>query len=618
MRGYMGRILHVDLDELKSQVWEFPSEVAGLLIGGKGLGIKLLEEMVPPGINPLGPENALIYVTGPLTGTPAPAMRGAVVTLSPLTGMFNDSYFGGHFSQELKYAGYDAVIFTGRAERPTGVRIDDHQVEFFDAAEMWGADTRETYQLVKDHLGDPSYRISCIGPAGENQVLYALVDAEPHRQAGRAGAGAVMGSKNLKAVAVRGTGSIAVEDPRGFRRACLKAMQEIRESEDSRELSLLSTASLVPFSNEYGFFPTRNFQEGRYQKHQGLLAERQDHQIWLRHQACAGCPIHCSKMGRVRGGAYAGLVSDNVEYETLGLLGGNLDLHDVRALAAFNRLADDLGLDTISLGAVLSFSVEAAEKGLISSGDLGGIRPRFGEVEGLMELARMIARREGLGDLLADGVWRAQKELGPQAEELAQHIQRLETPAWGPRGSYAMGLSYLTGDRGGCHQRGFPIAYEVAGEWEGRGLTDGSHLEDKALITVSEQDTVAALYCLIICDFGRSGISQETYLDLYRGATGIELSSEDLSAVGRRIWCLTREFNLAQGWTQDRAEMPPRFRTPLPQGIMAGHKFSRRDEEVLLAEYNQLRGWDEGGVPTRQTAESLQIPYLREMRVSGS
>ena len=614
VKGYTGKILQIDLTETTSREYDLPEEVARSVVGGKGLGIKLLTELVAPGTEPLSPENAIMYVTGPLTGTSAPSMRGAVVTLSPLTGMFNDSYFGGHFNQELKYAGFDAVIFTGRAEAPTFVSIEDGTVRFHDASKVWGKDTYETYDMVKEALGDSSYRVSCIGPAGENLIRFALVDGEPHRQAGRCGAGAVMGSKNLKAVAVRGTRAVRVTDADAYREAWATACREIAESDDSQELAEFSTASLLPFSNEYGLFPTRNFTDGHYEKGEKLTAEYHDREVWMRDWACAACPIHCGKMGQVRTGKFAGIICDNVEYETLGLLGGNLDIDDVKDLSYFNQVADKLGLDTISLGAVLSFTVEACDRGLIDAADLGGVTPAFGDTESLVKVAEMIAHREGLGAVLADGVERAAEAIGGEARELAIHIQGLETPAWGPRGSYAMGLAYLTGDRGGCHQRGFPIDYEVDGEWDGKSLADGHHREDRAGVTIWEQNNLAALYSLTICEFGRSGISTPTYVDLLSSATGFDFTEEEFYQAGERIWNMIRQFNLSQGWTQERAVMPPRFREELPNGVLSGHAFLEGDEAALLAEYNAARGWDENGVPTGAKLAELDLPTVKVLK----
>ncbi|MEW6524318.1 MAG: aldehyde ferredoxin oxidoreductase family protein [Bacillota bacterium] len=613
--GYMGKILVVDLTRQRSQCHDLPGDIAAQVLGGKGLGAKLLAELVPTGANPLGAENALVYATGPLTGTNAPSMRGCVVTLSPLTGMFNDSYFGGHFSQELKYVGYDALVITGRAPEPVFLSINDGEAGFHPAGEIWGKDTYETYDLVRSRLNDSSYRISCIGPAGEHMVKFALVDCDPHRQAGRCGAGAVMGSKNLKAVAVRGSHPVRVKDPEAFKIAQARACAELRASQATQDLAEFSTVSVMPFSNEYGFFPVRNFTGGQYERAAELFADQHHRDVWMRHWACAGCPIHCGKMGMIRKGKYRGTICDNVEYETVGLLGGNLDISDVSALSYFNQVADRLGLDTISLGAVLSFVVEAYNRGMLSSTALEGLRPAFGALDSLLALTQLIARRQGIGHVLADGVRSAAEHIGQGSSEFAAHIQGLETPAWGPRGSYGMGLAYLTGDRGGCHQRGFPIGYETAGQWEGRQLADGHHLEDRAQVTIWEQNYLAALYSLTICEFGRSGISTSTYLDLLLAATGIRLTDAEFFRAGERIWNAIRMFNLEQGWSQDRAAMPDRFREPLPQGIMKGHRFRPGDEGQLLREYNQARGWDETGRPTEETIRRLGLPDLQARRI---
>lgn len=611
MKAYMGKVLFVDLTSKAAYEQDIPEELCYKLIGGKGFGIKLLSDILPPGTDALDPANPLIYVTGPLTGTLAPSMRGCLVSKSPLTGMFDDSYFGGHFSQELKYTGHDAVVITGKSEKPTYVVIDNDDVTFRDAGHLWGRDTYETYDLIKQELGDKTFRISCIGPAGEKLVKFALVDCEPHRHAGRGGLGAVFGSKNLKAVAVKGTKGIEVKDPEGFLDAVARACREIEESTATQELAELSSVSLFPFSNEFGFFPVRNFSDGTYDRSESIDANAHASRLWMRHWACAGCPIHCGKISVIKRGPYMGTICDNVEYESVGLLGGNLDISNVEALSFLNQTCDKLGLDTISTGGVVGFAIEAFQKGIIDETSTGGMRLSFGEHTGILELIREIAFREGIGDLLADGVVHAAECLGETAWSLACAFQGLETPAWGPRGSAGMGLAYVTGDRGGCHQRAFPIAYETSGTSPLGQTADGRSLEGKGKLVSWEQNLLAALYCLTICEFGRSGITTETYLRLLASATGIELDAGGFLEVGERVWNLIRLFNIREGWTQEwAARIPHKFKDPLPSGLMKGHRLTDEDMTSLLAQYNEARGWDAQGRPQKATVERLGINVL--------
>lgn len=602
--SYAGKVLRIDLTNKRHSSFALPQWAKEDLIGGKGFGIKMLLECIGDrAIHPYDPEAPLMYVSGPLTGTVAPAMRGCVVCKSPLTGMFNDSYFGGHFAQEMKYAGYDAIIITGRAEKPSYIVISDEDVEIRTAEDLWGLDTYETYQWLRKTLRGDNYRISCIGPAGENLVRYAVVDCEPHRQAGRCGAGAVMGSKKLKAVAIKGSGSLRVADPDGFIGAVRESTREIMESTSSQALASSSSLSLLDFSNSYGFFPVKNFSDGWYEKSEQIDVGSQS-RLWVRHQGCAGCPIHCCKMVYLRDGQ----VCDNVEYETTGLLGGNLEISDPHHLAQFNELADRLGLDTISLGGVLGFTAEALKEGLLTSEELKEKKVAFGEAGGFMDLAKDIARRQGIGDLLAEGLERVSEALGPQSRELACFVQGLETPAWGPRGSAGMGLAYLTGDRGGCHQRAFPIGYETEGNWLGTAVEDGRSTKGKAEIVAWEQNLLAGLYSLVACEFGRSGVSTKSYVKMLNAATGLSYDEKRFLETGERIWNLIRCFNLSQGWSQEsKAKLPARFRQPLPNGIMKGHAFDQETEAFLLREYNAVRGWSVEGEPVSSTRTRLKL-----------
>ncbi len=612
MKGYMGKILFIDLSGLVYWQRELPSQLPQAVIGGKGLGIKLLYDLLPPGTDPLDPANPLIMVSGPLTGTAAPSMRGCLVSKSPANGMFDDSYFGGHFSQEIKYAGYDAVVVTGRASKPVYIVIDDSRVEFKDAAHLWGRDTYYTSDTVKAELGDESFRACCIGPAGENLVRFSLVDCDPHRQAGRGGLGAVFGSKNLKAVAVRGSNGIEIADPEAFLEAVGTANAEIAGSTGTQEFAEFSSISLLPFSNEFGFFPVENFKDGSTSRAESISAAAHESRVWMRHWACAGCPIHCGKMGMIKRGPHAGTVCDNVEYESVGLLGGNLRIHSVENLSFINQTCDKLGLDTISTGGVVGFAIEAFERGLIDSDSTGGLALSFGDHTSILQLIEEIAYRRGLGRILADGVVKAAEALGNGASEFACAIQGLETPAWGPRGSAGMGLAYITGDRGGCHQRGFPIGYETSGSWPRGEMVDGWHVEGKGVLVGWEQNLLAALYSLTICEFGRSGISLDTYRKLLESATGVAMSEKEFLRTGERIWSLIRLFNLREGWSQDSLSMPGRFKEALPSGVMKGHSFSDDDLAAMLADYNAARGWDGDGRPLPGTLAGLGVDALLE------
>ena len=604
--AYANKLLMIDLTCESVDIIPLSEDLKKNYIGGKGFGAKLLFDMLTPGTDPLGPENLLMFMTGPLTGTMAPAMRGCVVTKSPLTGIFLDSYFGGSFSGEIKYAGYDGIIIKGAARKPVYIWIDDDRVEIRGAKGIWGKDALESNRLIKQELGDESIKIANIGQAGENRVRYALISCEYNRQAGRGGVGAVMGSKNLKAIAVRGTKPVTVHDPDGFIRACEKAKEELEQSPDVEAFRQAGTASSVEFANETGLLPHKNYQNGTFSKASNLSEKGQSKHLWLGSNACMGCPIRCSKIGAIRTGKYKGQVTDIVEYESAGLMGSNLDISDIRAVAHLVKLCDCYGLDSMSTGAVIGFAMEACEKGMIDAPQ--GIDLKFGSVDAAEYLIHAIAlRKEGLGELLSTGVKAAAQKIGKGADKIAVHTKGLEIPAWGPRGVSGMGLAYMTADRGGCHQRGFPISYELAGQWEGQAL-DPLSPEGKAVMVAALQNYSAGTDTLVKCDFGSYGILASTYAALFSAATGIQITQDTFMETGERIWNLIRLFNLAEGMDSSKDTLPRRFvEEPLPDGPSKGHRISNKDMAYMKQEYYRTRGWDNSGVPLGKTLMKLRI-----------
>ncbi len=604
MWGYIGKLLVVDLTWRTSRVIPVPQDWIQGFVGGKGFGVRLLTDMIPAKADPLGPDNVLAILTGPLTGTAAPAMRGCVVTKSPLTGMFNDSYFGGEFSPELKYAGYDGVIVRGVSDKPVYVTILDGEVRIDDAGDLWGLDTYQTYKVLKAKLGK-DVRVACIGPAGENRVKFACVDCDPHRQAGRGGSGAVMGSKNLKAFAVRGRGLVRVLDQVKLSEAIAQARQAMRPHPAITELNEMGTVGGVGMAMEFGFFPIRNFGGDGYASTAEVGPPAHAARLWLRNKACFGCPIACGRMAVSRRGRYRGTIGDIVEYETLGMVGANLLVKDLEVLHYLNWLIDGLGLDSITTGACLAYAAEAKEKGLIGQADFP---VSFGDSASVISGVEMIARREGLGNILAEGVAEASRRIEGHDGAFAVHIQGLETPAWDARGSAGLLASYLTGDRGGCHMRGFPVSYELAGKWRGKPVGDPVERAGKAPIAVWEQNQVAALDTLVSCDFTRPAVPIPVYCRMLEAVTGTALSEEEFYEVGERILNASRIFNLREGWTQTtRARLPGRFREPLSFGTAKGNCYTDEDVRLLLRDYNETRGWDAEGRPTPETLARLGL-----------
>jgi aldehyde:ferredoxin oxidoreductase len=605
--GTMGQLLVADLTHRRAWTAPLPSWLKADFVGGKGVGAKLLFDLVPAGADPLGPENVLMFLTGPLTATAAPSMRACVVTKSPLTGIFLDSYFGGRFGPEIKYAGYDGLIILGQAQRPTILWIRDDRVEFRSADGIWGTDALAANEQIKKDLKMPEARVVTIGQAGENQVGFALISCEYNRQAGRGGAGAVMGAKRLKAIAISGTRLVTVNDVPAFAAACDAANADILASETCAALTDSGTSNAVPWSNAVGTLPYRNFYDQVNGMADRLGDEGQRKHLFLGKAACFGCPIRCSQMGAVRTGKYAHTISDIVEYESAALMGSNLAIHDVRAVAHLVKLCDAYGLDSMSTGGVIGFAFEAVQRGIIDPP--AGVKLDFGSVAGTEYLIHAIARQDGaLGRLLGLGVKQAAARLGRNAADFSLHVKGLEMPGWAPRGLPGMGLAYMTADRGACHQRGFMVAYEVGGKpYRGKPV-EPYELALKAEILKEEQDYLAGLDALVKCDFGAFGVTAQSYARLFNAATGRNVDAGFFNLLGERIWNQTRLFNLREGLTADQDRLPRRIvAEPLPGGPHQGRRISKADMAFMLKDYYCQRGWDAMGRPTEEKRLSLGL-----------
>lgn len=609
--SYAGSLLYVDLTRDKIFKETLIEHITKAFIGGKGFVAKLLYDLLQPNLNPFSPENLLIFAAGPLNGTIPPyGNKNIVGTKSPLTGLYMDSYFSGGFGAELKFAGYDALIIKGKATKPVYIFIEDSEVKILDASHIWGKTTYETYDIVKKDIGDASIKVICIGPAGENLVNFACIDADVHRQAGRCGGGAIMGSKNLKAIAVRGSGEIEVINIEKLINLAREFSEVLKKTPDTNSYSTFGTAAAVPFANIEALWPFRNWQNQIYDEAvDEYSGERQKEKVWVKSRSGYGCTMLCEKVAIITSGPYVGKVVHGSEYETVAMLGANCGYSDLNALLQANLLCDLLGLDTISTGAVSSFAMECYENGLLTSEDLGGLDLKFGNFNALHKLIEMIAYRRGIGNILAEGVKRAAQKIGKGAERYAIEIKGLETPAWGVRGAPAMALQYVTVDRGGCHQRGWPIIYEVAGkDPEGRNIERLS-IQGKAACCKWEQDYTSALGSLVQCDLTRYGIDPRYFYEALSFATGYEMNFNTFMKVGERTWNLIRLINLREGLTRDSEEqLPIRFHEePVNSGPAKGHCMNRNELKKMLTEYYDLRGWDEKGKPTREKLSDLEL-----------
>ncbi|MFX1578994.1 MAG: aldehyde ferredoxin oxidoreductase family protein [Promethearchaeota archaeon] len=606
---YAGKIAVVNLSLNKIDEKDISVQERKKFIGGLGLASWMLYKYLKPGIDPLSPDNVIVFMTGPLTGTLAPCNRYVVTTKSPLTGAFLDSYAGGDFGQELKYAGFDGIVLIGRASKPKYLWIQDGIIELLDAAMIWGRDVFETEEILLKEHGRRT-RVAVIGPAGENLVRFANIDSSPHRQAGRGGSGAVLGSKNVKAIAASGSFGVGLKDTRSFLETVRESHKLIEENDILASYRSGGTVSSLMFASEEGLLPTRNFQDGVFEGAEGLSDSANAERIWLRHSACFACTIHCSKIGAIQRGKYAGTECDTIEYESLALLGSNCGNSRLESVAYASIMCDRLGMDTMSTGAVIAFTIEAIEKGIISKDEFPNDGPKYGDVDSQLPIIEMISTRSGIGDLLADGVRLATHKLGTEAEAIGVHVKGLESPAWGPRGIPGMGLALATANCGGSHERAWTVGYEIDGEGpEGESL-ERTALDKKAKVVIWEQDMISALSCLVVCEFPRNALDATVWSKLIQSATGWDVSPEDLFKTGERVWNLGRVLNIREGLNRSDDRLPTRFSEPLPSGPTSGHAITNEDLKSMLDDYYSLRGWSEVGVPTPRTLRRLSVDEL--------
>ncbi len=620
--GYAGKILRINLTDQTAKKEELPLEVARDFIGGAGFGIKYLFDELRAGADPLGPENKLIFASGPFSGTSIPcASRMAVTGKSPLTGAVGMALSGGYFPVELKFAGYDALIIEGKSETPVYVWIKDGEVKFRGAKKLWGMKTLDTQQIIKNELKDQNVRIACIGPAGENRIKIASIINE-WRAVGRKGLGAVMGAKNLKAIAIRGSGEVAIADKEKLKIARGKFMKAMKESPVLYpQFSKLGTPMVVDHTCALGIFPTKNFSTtGEYEPVDKLGVEIQETRI-VGAEACYNCPVGCSQIKLAKTEAYAGILTEGPEFETMFSFGGATGVESFDAVIAADRLADELGLDTISAGVTVAFAMELYEKGILSKEDTGGLALNFGNHEAMLAIIKQMAYREGIGEILADGTKAAAEKIGKGSEKYAMHVKGLELPAYDVRGAKAHGLGYATSFTGADHCRGYAFQ-EIFGIPVPREV-DRFAVEGKGELTKWNQDirtatTDAPTMCAFLLDMAVVGIATENTADLMEAVTGLKLTPEEVMQVGERINNLARAFNVREGFSRADDTLPERLLTePLKAGASKGHFISKAELAQMLDEYYAARGWDlSTGAPTREKLTELGLEYVADILAS--
>lgn len=605
LNGYGGSILRVDLSTGKITKEPTPPQLARDFVGGRGFGAYFLYKEVPKNTDPLGPENKLIVSSGPFSGVLVPGGgKCDWTTKSPLTGGYASSSMGGLFTAEMKYAGLDSIILEGISPKPVYLFIDDRKIELRDAAEYWGKGTFAVEKAMKEKFGE-EFQVAVIGPGGENGVLYAHINHDYGRQAGRGGVGTVMGVKKLKAIVIRGTGSVPVADPEGYGKAGMALYKACKDAEGLKEWTAYGTTIVTSWCDEVGALPTRNFSAGSFEDGKSLYGPVMRKEIVITDKGCFGCPCPCGKYSRLK---RYGTNVEGPEYETIGLMGSNLGIGDIQDVAQANLLADDLGIDTISAGNAIAWAMECYEKGIFTKKDTGGLDLRFGNVDAAFRMIEMIARREGLGELLGEGVKKAAEEIGRGSERFAIHVKGMEQSAYATHNATAMLLAYMTCDVGAHHNRAWAITYDLQ---VGRDRV----VPEKVARVIWLQHFRPMFDVLGACrlQWVELGIDRDLYVPALEAITGIHRTWEDLERVGERIWNLTRMYwireidGFGRGWDQPS----PRFYEEPPKtGATAGQITTYEDVQKLLDMYYEQRGWDANGVPTPATLDKFELTTL--------
>jgi aldehyde:ferredoxin oxidoreductase len=614
MDGFTGKFLRVNLSKTELHTETVPEQVRKYFMGGRGFGIKYLYDEVASGVDPLGPENKLLLLNGPLAGTNAQSCsRWAVYTKSPLTGTVMRGICGGDFGAWMKWAGLDFIIIEGKAEKPVYLYIEEGRGDIRDASEVWSNDTVLTQESLRKIHG-PNVRTACIGPAGERLVLYSAI-CSGRRTASRGGTGTVMGSKNLKAVAINAKRRIKVHDPIAFAQLVKEQIRSYRATEGSKIMlpgfnfkgfSKYGTGG-IQLANIKGYFPVRNFRYGVMDGYKKLTTHEFGKLI-QQDTGCYGCMIRCGKIRTVRGGLYDGASTEGPEFDSIWAFSGAIDSDEIGPVIAADALCDDLGLDTVSTGNTIGFAFELFERGLITSKDTDGFELTWGNSTVLLPLIRKIARREGFGDLLADGTKRMAERIGKNSIEYAMQVKGLELPAYDPRGCKAQGFSFATSNMGANHNYGYAFQ-EVMGLPFPRAVDRWAEVGNGDIVKFN-QDYGALSDTPIVCAFpwDHGWLSIELVGKLLLAATGIaEFEDPDyLMKVGERICNLERCFNARDGFSRKDDTLPRRFlEEPLQNGPAEGQVITHLD--ALLDEYYDLRGWTRDGIPTSEKLEKLRL-----------
>lgn len=601
--GYQGKYLRINLTNKTIEEEKINPEWQKKFLGGRGLAARFYYDEISNDVKPLSSDNKLIFFTGPLTGTPGPATtKIGVSTKSPETRQYLCSNGGGFFGPHLKKSGYDGLIIEGKANKPVYILIEDNQIKIKNAEKLWGKNTKEINKILKEEVGREDQILSC-GPAAENRVRLSCIQIG-ERSMGRGGAGAVMASKNLKAIAVKGTGEITVNEPNKFKEVVKEAIAYVRKSKASH--TEYGTAQYTAIMNELGCYPTRNFQTGVFEGIDTIRAEYMKEHYFVKNQACFRCPVACSQLCEVKEGIFKGAKSDP-EYETIGTLGAVCGVSDFAAIIKANEICDELGIDTMSVGVIIGFAMELFERGYITKKDTGGLELKFGNGVAMVNMIEKIAKREDIGDLLAEGMLGIAEKM-PEMQKYMMHVKGLPLAAYDPRGFYGNALTYGTSSRGACHNvGGWSIRDELLSDKYDRFAVEG-----KGRLIKSIQDTRSYIDSLGICTVVRSGYG---FTDKPKGKvleylTGYDFTPE-LMIIGERIYSLERLIINREGRFRKDDMIPERLRTEkMPEGQAKGHVVSDEIYNTMLDEYYEVRGWDMNGRPTKKRLRELSIDNI--------
>ncbi len=615
--GYTGKILRVNLSDSKMQV-ETPEEnFYRKYFGGRALiAYYLLKEMKPK-VDPLGPENKLIFATGVLTGAPfSGSGRNGVGAKSPLTGAYGDAEVGGFWGAELKHAGFDAVIVEGKARNPVYLWVHDGQAEIKDAKHLWGKEIGQSQEMIRKELQDQTIRTAQIGPAGERLVRYACVINDLKHAAGRSGMGAVMGSKNVKAIAAKGKERVKIADPEKIREMAAWLNENMLKL--ASNIHNYGTGAVMDASAATGNLPYHNFRDGEFPNPDAIDAKTLKKTVGIGMETCFACTVRCKKVVKIDGKLKVDPIFGGPEYETLASLGSDCGIDDLPAICKGHELCQRYGLDTISAGATIAFAMECFENGIITRKDTGGIELKFGNADAMLQLLDLIARREGIGNLLAEGVKKAAEKLGPKAEKFAIHVKGLEVPMHEPRLKRALGLGYATSPTGADHVHNIHDTMfdeNLLKDMKSLGVLELVPIEDfgPAKVRVFRYfSTWRHLHnCLVLCIFPPWNYEQK--VELVKAVTGWNTTAFELWKVGDRALNMTRAFNFREGFTVKDDWLPDRFFHPHNVGALSRTAIDPEQFRRARRTYYMMNGWnEETGAPTREKLEELDVGWVAE------